>query len=117
MRRSVGVHPFVVLLAISGFGSFLGVAGAILAIPMAAIVQLLLDRFVFDPERKNEPVLVQRDRLGVLQLEAKRVAADVRRQGRDKGEETGEDEVEEMVESIANELDTLLGQQILARRA
>jgi predicted PurR-regulated permease PerM len=113
MRHSVGVHPFVVFLAISGFGSFLGVAGAILAIPMAAILQLLLDRFVFDPDRRNEPVLAGRDRLGVLRLEAKRLALDVRRQGRDKGEAQGdlEDPVEEMVESIANELDAMLAQQ------
>ncbi len=122
MRHAVGVHPFVVLLAISGFGSFLGAAGAILAIPMAAILQLLLDRFLFDPERHNEPALVQRDRLGVLRLETQRLALDVRRQGRDKGVAVGnvedavqEDAVQEMVESIAEELDTMLGQQMQAR--
>lgn len=118
MGRSVGVHPFVVLLAITGFGSFLGVAGAILAIPMAAIVQLLLDWFVFDPERRIEPVLAQRDRLGVLRLEAKRLSLDARRQGREieEGETSNADAaLEEMVESIANDLDTMLATQTAAK--
>ena len=49
MHKAVGVNPFVSLLAIFAFSSLLGIPGALMAIPMAAIIQLLLDRFVFDP--------------------------------------------------------------------
>jgi predicted PurR-regulated permease PerM len=49
MRKAVGVNPFVSLLAIFAFSSLFGIAGALMAIPIAAILQLLLDRFVFDP--------------------------------------------------------------------
>ena len=49
MRKAVGVNPFVSLLAIFAFSSLFGIAGALMAIPMAAIIQLLLDRFVFHP--------------------------------------------------------------------
>src|SRR4030066_1702600 len=49
MRRAVGINPFVSLLSIFAFSSLFGIAGALMAIPIAAIVQLLLDRFVFHP--------------------------------------------------------------------
>jgi predicted PurR-regulated permease PerM len=47
MSKAVGVNPFVSLLAIFAFSTLFGLAGALMAIPMAAIIQLILDRFVF----------------------------------------------------------------------
>ena len=47
VKRTVGVNPFVTLLAIFAFSSLFGIAGALMAIPMAAIIQLLLNHFVF----------------------------------------------------------------------
>ena len=49
MHKAVGVNPFVSLLAIFAFSSLFGLAGALMAIPLAAVLQLLLDRFVFHP--------------------------------------------------------------------
>ena len=49
MRKAVGINPFVSLLSLFAFSSLFGIAGALMAIPMAAIIQLLLDRFVFHP--------------------------------------------------------------------
>ena len=49
MRKAVGVNPFVSLLAMFALSSLFGIAGALMAIPIAAMVQLLLDRFVFGP--------------------------------------------------------------------
>lgn len=40
--RAVGVHPFVVVVSVLFGGSLLGVIGAILAVPVAATVQVLL---------------------------------------------------------------------------
>ncbi len=57
MRKAVGVNPFVSLLALFAFGSFFGIAGALMAIPIAAIIQLLLNRFVFGPEAAEPEVL------------------------------------------------------------
>ena len=61
MDKSVGVHPLVTLLAIAAFGSVLGLAGAILAIPLAAIIQVLLNRYLLgpaaaEPERRTDAV-------------------------------------------------------------
>lgn len=112
MGRRVGVHPFTILLAISGFASLLGVAGAVLAIPMAAIIQLLLDRFVFDTTHERQPVAApaQRDRRSVLSLEAQTLAQDARRQaGASEARANPQlDEAKNMVESIAQDLDRIL---------
>lgn len=112
LGQRVGVHPFTILLAISGFGSLLGVAGAALAIPMAAIIQLLLDRFVFDTTNEHQPVAAsaRRDRRSVLSLEAQALALDARRQARsrEEGANAQFDEAKNMVESIASDLDRIL---------
>lgn len=46
MGRSVGVSPVMVILAVFAFTSLLGITGAFLAIPLAAILQVLMDHLV-----------------------------------------------------------------------
>ncbi len=46
MGRSVGVSPIMVILAVFAFTSLLGITGAFLAIPLAAILQVLMDHLV-----------------------------------------------------------------------
>lgn len=46
MGRSVGVSPVTVILAIFAFSSLLGITGAFLAIPLAAILQVLMDHLI-----------------------------------------------------------------------
>lgn len=46
MGRSVGVSPVMVILAIFAFSSLLGITGAFLAIPLAAILQVLMDHII-----------------------------------------------------------------------
>ncbi|HEX6033828.1 MAG TPA: AI-2E family transporter, partial [Anaerolineales bacterium] len=46
MRHSMGVNPIIVLLSLIAFGSVFGFVGALLAIPLAAIIQLLVSRVV-----------------------------------------------------------------------
>jgi predicted PurR-regulated permease PerM len=48
MKNSMGVNPIIILLSLVGFSSVLGFAGALLALPLAAIIQLLIDRIVVD---------------------------------------------------------------------
>jgi predicted PurR-regulated permease PerM len=47
MKRAVGVHPALSLLAVTGMGSLLGLVGALLAVPLAALAQLAVDRFLY----------------------------------------------------------------------
>ncbi len=47
MGRTVGVNPIVSILAIGAFSLLFGIGGAILAVPVAAVMQVALDRFIF----------------------------------------------------------------------
>ncbi len=61
MDRSVGVNAVVSILAIAAFSLLFGIPGAILAIPLAAVIQVALDRFIFSnpallPTADNNPL-------------------------------------------------------------
>jgi hypothetical protein len=53
MQRQVGISPVFIIIALLIGGSLLGVMGAILAVPTAAILQVLLERTLTDP--LNDP--------------------------------------------------------------
>lgn len=63
MNHSLGVNPILILLSLVTFGSVLGFAGAVLAIPFAAILQLVLDRILLSPERANGHIEEEEERL------------------------------------------------------
>jgi predicted PurR-regulated permease PerM len=113
MRRAVGVNPFVTLLALFAFGSLLGVAGAIMAIPIAAIMQILLNRFVFDPGATKTAASTGRDFDSRLRYEAQELAQDLRNRARlsQQGSDQGvreKDQLMDEIETIAADLDRLL---------
>ena len=115
MRKAVGVNPFVTILAIFAFGSLFGIVGGLMAIPMAAIIQLLLDHFVFHPATKEPEVSAGRDYASRLRYEAQDLAQDLRKQARHRkgGSDLRVkqiDQVMDEIETITTDLDALLGQ-------
>jgi len=115
MRKAVGVNPFVTLLAFFAFSSLFGIAGALMAIPMAAIIQLVLDRFVFHPETMEPEVSPGRDFASRLRYEAQDLAQGLRKQAR--LEKWGSvrrvkqiDQMMDEIETITTDLDALLAQ-------
>jgi predicted PurR-regulated permease PerM len=112
MDKSVGVNPLVTLLAIAAFGELFGLAGAVLSIPLAAIVQLLLNRLLLAPEALEPAAPAGRDASSLLQYQVRELIQDVRLQIRNKpaAPSRGADRVEEEIESIARGLDRLLGE-------
>jgi predicted PurR-regulated permease PerM len=115
MRKAVGVNPFVTLLALFAFGSLLGLAGALMAIPMAAIIQLLLDRFVFHPAAMEPEVSAGRNYASRLRYEAQDLAQGLRTQARlkkggSKLRVKQIDQVMDEIETITTDLDALLAQ-------
>jgi predicted PurR-regulated permease PerM len=115
MRRAVGVNPFVSLLALFAFSSLFGIAGALMAIPMAAIIQLLLDRFVFHPGTMESEVSAGRGYASRLRYEAQDLAQDLRKQARLKigGSDLRVkqiDQVMDEIEAMTTDLDALLAQ-------
>jgi hypothetical protein len=115
MRKAVGVNPFVSLLAIFAFSSLFGIAGALMAIPMAAIIQLLLDRFVFHPAAAEPEASAGRDYASRLRYETQDLTQDLRKQARFK--KWGSvlkvkqiDKVMDEIETITTDLDALLAE-------
>jgi predicted PurR-regulated permease PerM len=115
MSKAVGVNPFVTLLAIFAFSSFFGIAGALMAIPMAAIIQLMLNHFVFQPTTTEPEVSAGRDYASRLRYEAQDLANDLRKQARlnKRGSDLRVkqiDQVMDEIETITTDLDALLAQ-------
>lgn len=110
MKSSVGVNPLVTLLALSAFGSLFGILGAVVAIPLAAIIQYLLDRFVISSSVADESSIAGRDRASVLRYEVQELTKDIRKTIRRKEVEADDesDEVEDTIEAIAADLDSAL---------
>ena len=130
MDKTVGVHPIVTLLAITAFSLLFGFVGALLAIPLAAMIQVLMDRYLFSGDSYIEeatpalqaiatgglPIAATaaatdgsgRSHFDVLRAEAMDLAQDVRKQLRTSDVEasaqvsTLEDEIEQTALEIAN---------------
>jgi len=115
MRKAVGVNPFVSLLAFFAFGSLLGLGGMLVAIPMAAIIQLLLDRFVFHKGTLESEDSPGRDLASRLRYETQELAQGLQKQARfKKGGSALQvkqmDQVMDEIETITTDLDALLAQ-------
>lgn len=115
MRKALGINPFVSLLAIFAFTSLYGIAGTMMAIPIAAIIQLLLKRFVFYPTTFESEVSTNRDSASRLRYLAQDLVLDLRKQARI--QKMGSDlrvkqidQVMDEIEAITTDLDALLGQ-------
>jgi len=55
MHHAVGVSALVGLLAVLAFGTLYGILGILIAIPMTAVIQVLLDTMVVNAEPVAEP--------------------------------------------------------------
>jgi hypothetical protein len=113
MDRAVGVSPLITILAIAAFGSALGVLGALLAIPIAAMAQLVIDRFLLREESAAPRPPNGRDAVSALRYEAQDLALDIRKVVRRKVERPSAtaDRFEDELESIAADLDRLLAER------
>jgi predicted PurR-regulated permease PerM len=110
MNRAVGVNPVAGLLAFLTFGAIFGFTGALLAIPLAALIQLILNQVLFQTDNTQQDLPIGRDRVSMLRYEAQNLVQDVRKQVRDKETEleAGADLVEDAMEAIVLDLDSIL---------
>lgn len=113
MKQTVGVNPFVTLLALFAFGTLFGIGGALMAIPMAAIIQVILNHYVFQPVTVEMEPSEGRDYASRLRYEAQDLIQDLRKQTRHKQDESDEkvlqiEHVMDEIEAITTNLDTLL---------
>lgn len=52
LRKSVGLSPIVTIFALMVGGRLAGIVGAVLAVPMVLVLQVLLHTFLFPPSKK-----------------------------------------------------------------
>lgn len=105
MKKTVGVNPFVTLLALFAFSSLFGIAGALMAIPIAAIIQLTLNHFVFQSATVELETSEGRDYASRLRYEAQGLIQDLRKQSRLK--KRGSDQKIMQIEKVMDEVETI----------
>ncbi len=112
MNRVIGIRPLVSLLALLAFGSLYGILGALIALPLAGVIQLLLDRFLLARESLEQGEN-GRGRLSVLRYETNQLVQDVRSQVRHKSgvPSAVSDAVEDELEALALDLESYLAAQ------
>jgi predicted PurR-regulated permease PerM len=110
MDKAVGVSPVVTLLALAVFSDLFGLLGALLAVPLAAVFQVLLDRMLSRAATPAEHEIGGRDKLALLRYHTQDLANDLRQQVRSKTEDMDAevDAAEEELEALLTDLDGLL---------
>ena len=109
MDQAVGVSPVVTLLALAVFSDLFGLLGALLAVPLAAVIQVLIDHAMRRLNTPNEQNIGGRDRLALLRYQTQDLAGDLRARFRSKTDSDPEnDVVEEELEALLVDLDNLL---------
>ncbi len=110
MRRAVGTHPLVTLLALAAFASVFGFAGVLLAVPIAAAIQIALDRLVVADTLGEAQRPAGRSQASLIRYQLQELMQDARRLLATReaalGDELGV--AEDDVEAIAADLDRLL---------
>jgi hypothetical protein len=112
MDKAVGISAIVTMLAVTAFGALFGIAGALLAIPLAAILQLLVNELVIGPATMDLEQPEGRDRFSSIRYSAQQLVQDVRKQVRAKDDpsDAEADQIEDNLEGIARDLDSVLAQ-------
>jgi hypothetical protein len=115
MSAAVGVNPIITLLSLATFTSLLGLPGGLMAIPLAAVIQLLWNRFLISSDQVSGASPVGRDINSALRYEVRDLIGDVRKQLRKKGARSDEatDQIEDAIEALAIDIDLFLDQGFL----
>ncbi len=110
MDKAVGVSPVVTLLALAIFSDLFGLLGALLAIPLAAGFQVLINHGLQRVRTLSDPQIGGRDKLALLRYQTQDLTNDIRLQLRNKADELDADvdEIEEQLESLLVDLDSYL---------
>ena len=107
MSRSVGANPLLVLLSIFALGSLGGIMGAMVAVPIAALLQMGLSRLLAAERRVDAPE--GRDAVSLLRYRANALGLRARRMGRRRAAAGRDCSAEDEVELLALRTAELLG--------
>jgi predicted PurR-regulated permease PerM len=118
MDRTVGVSPVVSFVALIAFVALFGFVGALLAIPLAAVIQVLLDAWL-SRSVPDAAAIEGRDDLALLRYQALDLTQDLRDHLRAAQPTADADAeyVEEELEAIIGAVDELLAEASAERAA
>jgi predicted PurR-regulated permease PerM len=109
MSKAVGANPVVTLVTLLVFSYLLGIAGALIAVPVAVTMQWLAQRTVQALQETSTTPSDQRGEVSVLRYQAQELMRDVRKQmSQEAGATSSVDEAGDAIESVADQLDDLL---------
>jgi hypothetical protein len=119
MGHAVGVSPLVGLFSLLAFGTLFGILGAFIAIPLAAIIQVLLDSLVVNPEPVPVATTAARAPLAALRARVQELRQHLRQRLRARDSRMGIDpqtpehvadaadqQIEQAVERVATAITT-----------
>lgn len=118
-EEAVGISPVVTLLAFVGFAALFGPAGALLAIPLAATLQVLFVAWIERRARPEDTMAEGRTLADRLRYSAREMASDIAGQLRAKEDaaHAEADAPEEELERIMLDLDAILAGEADEARA
>jgi predicted PurR-regulated permease PerM len=109
MGSTLGVPPFITLIAMLAFSTLFGIVGTLIAIPVAAVIQILLEAVAANmrAEAGND---IGRDRVSAVRYEIKELVGDIRSRARTRNFDADGElyTLEDSLEAIALDLDALL---------
>jgi predicted PurR-regulated permease PerM len=109
MRNALGVNPIIIILSLVAFGSVFGFLGTLLALPLAAIIQLVIDRIILAPDQPNGDSKREDFSIDSLLSESKELVQLVG-EGAPDGNAGVPQPVQTEIHAITRELDALLSQ-------
>ncbi len=117
MGHAVGVSPLVGLFSILAFGTLFGILGAFIAIPLAAVIQVLLDSLLVNPEPVPEATTAARAPLTALRTRVQALRQQMRQRLRVRDSRMGidpqtpehvADAVDQQIERAVEHLETAI---------
>ncbi len=109
MGDAMGVSPVVVIFALLAFGSLFGLVGAFLAIPLAAIIQVLLDFLLLRNDMDTEETIPEAAPLAAARARLHSLRETMRGRLRERNEyldvNQGLDAVDQRIEAIVQTVD------------
>jgi predicted PurR-regulated permease PerM len=111
MDREVGVHPVITLLAIGIFADVFGLLGALLAVPLAAIIQLLFDRWLLKAPSAEQLEISGRGRAALVRYHIQTLANDLRQRARAREQEGDDTNAPARLEAWLVRLDATLAEK------
>jgi predicted PurR-regulated permease PerM len=117
MNHTVGISALAGLFAILAFGTLYGVLGVFVAIPLAVVVQVLLDHLVINPEPAPEAPALVPDSLSALHAQVQTLQQRIRTRLRERDTrlvsspqtlEHVADSVDQRIEQVAEHVETLI---------